>query len=158
MATKEEKSLCLIASDKSITFDEGQIYVSKYLDTLLAKINNFKKDNILYKFFSKKKSNEIIGIYLYGGVGRGKSMMMDLFFHQVQIKDKRRLHFHDFMKEVHQRILEKRKIEKNKDTVLLVGQDLAKNAKLLCFDEMEVKDIADAMILSRLFDFNYVCI
>ena len=152
MVIKEEKSICLIALDKSITFDEGQIYVSKYLDTLLAKINNFKKDNILYKFFSKKKSNEIIGIYLYGGVGRGKSMMMDLFFHQVQIKDKRRLHFHDFMKEVHQRILEKRKIEKNKDTVLLVGQDLAKNAKLLCFDEMEVKDIADAMILSRLFE------
>ena len=152
MAIKEEKSLCLIASDKSITFDEGQIYVSKYLDALLTKINNFKKDNILYKFFSKKKSNEIIGIYLYGGVGRGKSMMMDLFFHQVQIKDKRRLHFHDFMKEVHQRILEKRKIEKNKDTVLLVGHDLAKNAKLLCFDEMEVKDIADAMILSRLFE------
>ena len=54
MAIKEEKSLCLIASDKSITFDEGQIYVSKYLDDLLAKINNFKKDNILHKFFSKK--------------------------------------------------------------------------------------------------------
>ena len=99
MAIKEKKSLSLIASYKSITFDEGQIYVSKYLDNLLAKINNLKKDNFLHKIFSKNKSNEIIGIYLYGGVGRGKSMMMDLFFHQVQIKDKRRLHFHDFIKE-----------------------------------------------------------
>ena len=51
LATKEEKSLCLIASDKSITFDEGQIYVSKYLDTLLAKINNFKKDNIYLEIY-----------------------------------------------------------------------------------------------------------
>ena len=152
MKINEEKSQSLIASNKSIIFDAGQAFVAKFFDNLLIKFANFKKDNILYKFFSKKKSNEIIGIYLYGGVGRGKSMMMDLFFHQVQIKDKRRLHFHDFMKEVHQRILEKRKIEKNKDNVLLVGQDLAKNAKLLCFDEMEVKDIADAMILSRLFE------
>ena len=94
---------------------------------------------------------------MYGGVGRGKSMIMDLFFQNVPIKEKRRLHFHDFIKEVHQRILEKSKIEKNKDCVLLVGKDLAMSAKLLCFDEMEVRDIADAMILSRLFNvmFSY---
>ena len=79
-------------------------------------------------------------------------MIMDLFFQYVPIKEKRRLHFHDFMKEVHQRILQKSKVEKNKDCVLLVGKDLASSAKLLCFDEMEVRDIADAMILSRLFN------
>jgi len=148
----EEKSLSLIASNKSIIFDAGQAFVAQYFDNLLIKFGKFQTENFISKIFIKNNTKEIKGLYLYGGVGRGKSMMMDLFFHQVQIKEKRRLHFHDFMKEVHQRILEKRKIEKNKDTVLLVGQDLAKKAKLLCFDEMEVKDIADAMILSRLFE------
>ena len=152
MKINEEKSLGLIASNKSIIFDAGQAVVVKFFDNLLIKFGKFQTENFISKIFTKNNTKEIKGIYLYGGVGRGKSMMMDLFFHQVQIKEKRRLHFHDFMKEVHQRILEKRKIEKNKDTVLLVGQDLAKKAKLLCFDEMEVKDIADAMILSRLFE------
>ncbi len=152
MKINEEKSLSLIASNKSIIFDAGQAFVAQYFDNLLIKFGKFQTENFISKIFIKNNTKEIKGLYLYGGVGRGKSMMMDLFFHQVQIKEKRRLHFHDFMKEVHQRILEKRKIEKNKDTVLLVGQDLAKKAKLLCFDEMEVKDIADAMILSRLFE------
>ena len=152
MKINEEKSLSLIASNKSIIFDAGQAFVAQFFDNLLIKFGKFQTENFISKIFTKNNSKEIKGLYLYGGVGRGKSMMMDLFFHQVQIKEKRRLHFHDFMKEVHQRILEKRKIEKNKDTVLLVGQDLAKKAKLLCFDEMEVKDIADAMILSRLFE------
>lgn len=152
MKINEEKSLSLIASNKSIIFDAGQAFVAQFFDNLLIKFGKFQTENFISKIFIKNNTKEIRGIYLYGGVGRGKSMMMDLFFHQVQIKEKRRLHFHDFMKEVHQRILEKRKIEKNKDTVLLVGQDLAKKAKLLCFDEMEVKDIADAMILSRLFE------
>ena len=152
MKINEEKSLSLIASNKSIIFDAGQAFVAQFFDNLLIKFGKFQTENFIYKIFIKNNTKKIKGLYLYGGVGRGKSMMMDLFFHQVQIKEKRRLHFHDFMKEVHQRILEKRKIEKNKDTVLLVGQDLAKKAKLLCFDEMEVKDIADAMILSRLFE------
>ena len=152
MKINEEKSLSLIASHKSIIFDVGQTFVAKFFDNLLKKFAKYQTENFISKIFTKNNIKEIKGLYLYGGVGRGKSMMMDLFFHQVQIKEKRRLHFHDFMKEVHQRILEKRKIEKNKDTVLLVGQDLAKKAKLLCFDEMEVKDIADAMILSRLFE------
>ena len=147
-----EKSLSHIASDKSIIFDEGQEYVGKFLDKLIKQLNIIQKESFVSNFFTKRNNKNIKGLYLHGGVGRGKSMMMDLFFYQVKIKEKRRLHFHDFMKEVHQRILEKRTIEKNKDTVLLVGQDLAKKAKLLCFDEMEVKDIADAMILSRLFE------
>ena len=152
MKINEEKLPSLIASNKSIIFDAGQAFVAQFFDNLLIRFGKFQTENFISKIFTKNNTKEIKGLYLYGGVGRGKSMMMDLFFHQVQIKEKRRLHFHDFMKEVHQRILEKRKIEKNKDTVLLVGQDLAKKAKLLCFDEMEVKDIADAMILSRLFE------
>lgn len=141
-----------IALKKSISFDLGQITVSKYLDLLLKEINNLDRNSSIFKFFSNGKKKNIKGVYIFGGVGRGKSMIMDLFFQNVEIKDKRRLHFHDFMREVHQRILKKSKVEKNKDSVLLVGKDLAKSAKLLCFDEMEVRDIADAMILSRLFE------
>ena len=153
-----EKNLQNIALNNSINLDKGQLIVASFFDKLHQKFVVLNtKQNFLYKIFSNQKSDHIKGIYLYGGVGRGKSMIMDLFFQNVPIKEKRRLHFHDFMKEVHQRILEKSKIEKNKDCVLLVGQDLARSAKLLCFDEMEVRDIADAMILSRLFNvmFSY---
>ena len=147
-----EKNLKVIARKQSINFDKGQTVVLKYFDDLIKKIKNISKSPKIFEIFSRKKIDNIKGIYIFGGVGRGKSMIMDLFFQQVEIKNKRRLHFHDFMKEVHQRILEKSKIEKSKDSVLLVGKDLANSAKLLCFDEMEVKDIADAMILSRLFE------
>ncbi len=150
--TVNEKKLQAIALKRSIIFDPGQVIVSKNLDNLLEKISKFNKKFSIFNILSRDKNENIKGVYIFGGVGRGKSMIMDLFFQHVKIKDKRRLHFHDFMKEVHLRILEKSKVEKNKDSVLLVGRDLAKSAKLLCFDEMEVKDIADAMILSRLFE------
>ena len=153
---KEESnsSLEAIAIKASIKLDSGQLYVSSYFNELFQQINKIKiKQNLIYKLFQKTNINtDIKGIYLFGGVGRGKSMIMDLFFHNAPIKEKRRLHFHDFMKEVHQRILQKSKKVKNQDSVLLVAKDLAKSAKLLCFDEMEVRDIADAMILSRLFN------
>ena len=156
MVTSLEKNidatLETIALTQSIKFDSGQLFVTKYFNSLFSKINSLNTNaNIINKFFFKN-NNIIKGVYIFGGVGRGKSMIMDLFFQNVEIKDKRRLHFHDFMREVHQRILKKSKVEKNKDSVLLVGKDLAKSAKLLCFDEMEVRDIADAMILSRLFE------
>jgi len=147
-----DATLETIALTQSIKFDSGQLFVTKYFNSLFSKINSLNTNsNIINKLFFKN-NNIIKGIYLFGGVGRGKSMIMDLFFHNVDIKEKRRLHFHDFMKEVHQRVLEKSKVERNKDCVLLVAKDLAKSAKLLCFDEMEVRDIADAMILSRLFE------
>jgi len=150
--TETEKSLEAIALNQSIKLDKGQLFVVEYFDILLKHISHLDNKNLLHKIFLKTRSDNVKGIYLFGGVGRGKSMIMDLFFQNVLIKEKRRLHFHDFMKEVHQSILKKSKIEKKKDCVLLVGKDLAKSAKLLCFDEMEVRDIADAMILSRLFN------
>ena len=112
MKINTEKSLSQIASDKSIIFDEGQAYVGKFLDKLLKQLNIIQKKSFVSKFFTKRNNKDIKGLYLHGGVGRGKSMMMDLFFYQVKIKEKRRLHFHDFMKEVHQRILEKEKLKK----------------------------------------------
>lgn len=90
------------------------------------------------------------GVYLWGGVGRGKSMLMDLFFGCVDIRRKRRVHFHEFMLEVHQRLAEERKKELG-DPIGPVAAAMVGEARLIAFDEMVVNNTADAAILSRLF-------
>lgn len=90
------------------------------------------------------------GVYLWGAVGRGKSMLMDLFYDQLHINRKRRVHFHAFMLDVHARMREVRKSESG-DPIPLVADALVENVRCLAFDEMVVNNSADAMILSRLF-------
>ncbi len=90
------------------------------------------------------------GLYLWGGVGRGKSMLMDMFFESVAINRKRRVHFHEFMLDIHARLNTERKKEEG-DPILPVAKALADEARLLCFDEMVVNNMADAAIMSRLF-------
>jgi cell division protein ZapE len=89
------------------------------------------------------------GLYIYGGVGRGKTMLMDLFFEATTFRPKRRVHFHAFMAEAHDAIAEARR-DTPGDPIPYVARRLAQRARLMCFDEVHVTDIADAMILGRL--------
>lgn len=93
------------------------------------------------------------GLYIFGDVGRGKSMLMDLFFHTATIPGKRRVHFHEFMRDIHAEIHRWRKIEHRReaDPLPKLARSIAAEAWLLCLDELQVTDIADAMIVGRLF-------
>lgn len=97
-----------------------------------------------------RKPRRIRGAYLWGGVGRGKSMLMDLFHDTLAIDEKRRVHFHAFMIEVHRRLRDARRSETG-DPIPPVAASIAKGLRCLAFDEMVVNNSADAMIMSRLF-------
>jgi cell division protein ZapE len=97
-----------------------------------------------------RRNRQLKGLYLHGDVGRGKTMLMDLFFEHVAGVDKRRLHFHEFMAETHERIARGRATTDG-DPIPFVAAEIAAAAPLICFDELHVTDIADAMILGRLF-------
>ena len=103
---------------------------------------------------TRRRANPLQGLYIYGGVGGGKSMLMDLFFESAPIKLKRRTHFHEFLQDVHQRFntLRKSKYADLGDPIPVVAEDLANEFWLLCFDELQVYNIVDAMILGRLFE------
>jgi cell division protein ZapE len=97
--------------------------------------------------FLKKKPALPLGVYMFGGVGRGKSFLMDCFYNAVPVKDKTRLHFHEFMRAVHREL---REIRQEADPLDEVARRIARRYRLICFDEFHVSDIADAMILERL--------
>lgn len=108
-----------------------------------------KRGSVLWRVLGRRPE-PVHGLYLWGGVGRGKSMLMDLFFSCVAIPAKRRVHFHEFMLEVHDRLRVERSREVP-DPVMPVADAIADEVRLLAFDEMIVTNSADAMILSRLF-------
>jgi len=141
--------------------DPTQLIVAKKLDALnteLANLRLARKTSALGWIFAKKTKAELTpnGYYLHGGVGRGKTMLMDEFFKNCTMKRKRRVHFNDFMAEIQDRINAHRQALKDgktteSDPIPPVARDVIQETRLLCFDEFTVTDIADAMILSRLF-------
>jgi cell division protein ZapE len=128
------------------------------LDQRLAQHRLARKSSSLGWLFGARERREepIRGLYIFGDVGRGKTMLMDLFFAASPVVRRRRVHFHEFMGDVHERVAGFRRQQKNgnvadEDPIRLTAAAIADESWLLCFDEFNVTDIADAMILGRLF-------
>jgi cell division protein ZapE len=147
----------LIASG-AIEADRAQAEVAEALASLERRLVNYKpprKQGLLGRLFADKDEPPR-GLYIHGEVGRGKTMLMDLFFQHCPVAHKRRAHFHEFMADVHERIYGYRQgIARGDiadgDVIALTAASIFDEAWLLCFDEFHVTDIADAMILGRLF-------
>jgi cell division protein ZapE len=150
----------LVASGE-IEDDPAQEAVLRHLTALDRRLVEHrlarKSSSLGWLFGARQRHLEPIkGLYVYGDVGRGKTMLMDLFFAHSHVVRKRRVHFHEFMSDVHERIAVFRRRQKNggnleEDPIHLTAAAIAAESWLLCFDEFNVTDIADAMILGRLF-------
>jgi len=145
--------------------DAAQEQVAARLDALAQALHDrrlaSKSSALGWMFGARRSKASVKGLYIWGSVGRGKTMLMDLFFNAVQEPHKRRVHFHAFMADVHARIHAWRQAKKagnpaalykGDDPIAPVAAALAQEARVLCFDEFAVTDITDAMILGRLFD------
>ena len=156
--TISSRYAALVAAGE-IERDSAQEQVVARLDRLQARLAEHRlahKSSALGWLFGRREIEPIKGMYLFGDVGRGKTMLMDLFFAASPVERKRRAHFHEFMQDVHERVHGYRgKLKRGEiaeaDPIALTAADLAAQAWLLCFDEFHVTDIADAMILGRLF-------
>ena len=147
MRAVAEAYAALVAAGE-LKADPEQQAAAAAIDRFAADLGN-SRTGFLTRLFGRETPARS-GIYLWGGVGRGKSMMMDLAFTTIDVEPKRRTHFAPFMIEVHERLREARKTEEG-DPVIAVAGDIAGEVRLLCFDEMMVTNPADAMIMSRLF-------
>jgi cell division protein ZapE len=142
-----------MAQQRHISYDPAQVSALKVLQDLCTKLTTKpvkEKPSLVQRFFPQP-TEKVLGIYLYGDVGRGKSMLMDLFFDHCPVENKKRIHFHAFMLEVHSFMHEWRQLNDG-DPVLPLSRKIRESARLFCLDEFHVTDIADAMILGRLFD------
>ncbi len=142
-------SLAALLHQHGFTPDPAQQVALAALQSLSNRFDAPRPSPGLFDKLLKRKPEPIKGLYIWGGVGRGKTHLMDLFFNHVAFSQKQRLHFHRFMQSVHQAL---QKLPKSPDPLRIVAKDLAQNIQLLCLDEFHVNDIGDAMLLGRLLD------
>lgn len=129
--------------------DAAQARAVEHLDRLWTELMMFKRKRNRFLGRSLRSPQLPKGLYFYGGVGRGKSFLMDAFYGCLPYRRKRRVHFHAFMAEIHQRL---RGLKSEANPLKAVAAEIAKETRVLCFDEFHVSDIADAMILGRLLE------
>jgi len=131
--------------------DSAQLDVIARFEDLQARIlaQRPRKGGLRTMFFRSEPREIVRGLYIWGGVGRGKTFLMDLFFENLPIEQKRRIHFHRMMHDVHERMKTLSFVE---DPLDKVAASIAQDTRVLCFDEFFVSDIGDAMILGRLLD------
>jgi cell division protein ZapE len=127
--------------------DPAQLRAVQALERCASEWSDYKeqRSNALKKFFNRPDIPR--GVYMHGGVGRGKSFLMDCFFNAVPLQRKVRLHFHEFMREVHRELAD---LQGQQNPLDILGSNIAKKYRLICFDEFHVSDVTDAMILHRL--------
>ena len=140
-----------LAGEGRLTADPVQQALLPKLERIRRAIEEAPEARTGLRGLFSKAPEPIKGLYIWGGVGRGKSMLMDLFHAAVDTERKRRVHFHRFMQEVQTGLHEARKTGVD-DAILPVARDISDKLRLLSFDEMQVTDIADAMIVGRLFE------
>jgi len=160
MSSTVSERYAALVREGEIERDSAQEAVAARLTRLEARLAQHrlsrKSSHLGWLFAKSKPAGPIRGLYIHGEVGRGKTMLMDLFFAASQVKRKRRAHFHEFMADVHERLGAVRREMKagrisDGDPIRHVADAIAQETWLLCFDEFHVTDIADAMILGRLF-------
>ena len=138
------------ASQKpSFIRDEAQARAIEHLDRLWTELMMFKRKRNRFLGRSLRSPQVPKGLYFYGGVGRGKSFLMDAFYGCLPYRRKRRVHFHAFMAEIHRRL---KGLKSETNPLKAVAAEIAEETRVLCFDEFHVSDIADAMILGRLLE------
>ncbi len=129
--------------------DPAQLEIVSLLERLQEQLEEHRSARRGVRALFRRERPQVRGLYIWGGVGRGKTFLMDLFFESLPVQNKKRIHFHRMMREVHERLKSLGEVE---DPLDRVAADIACDTRVLCFDEFFVSDIGDAMILGRLLD------